>query len=57
MNSQHVYFPATCIISLLYTMQSGVSAEIGVIGNECVVGLALYMGGDTMPPRDHLKRG
>ncbi|MBA2350801.1 MAG: Crp/Fnr family transcriptional regulator [Pseudomonadota bacterium] len=48
---QHVYFPVTCIISLLYTMENGVSAEIGVVGNEGLVGLALYMGGDTMPNR------
>ncbi len=48
---QHVYFPVTCIISLLYMMENGASAEIGVTGNEGVVGIPLYMGGDTMPNR------
>ena len=48
---RYVYFPTTCIISLLYMMRNGASAEIGVTGNEGVVGLALYMGGDTTPNR------
>jgi CRP-like cAMP-binding protein len=48
---KHVYFPTTCIVSLLYTMENGASAEIGVVGNEGVVGIALFMGGDTTPNR------
>jgi CRP-like cAMP-binding protein len=48
---KHVYFPTTCIVSLLYTMENGTSAEIGVVGNEGVVGIALFMGGDTTPNR------
>ena len=47
---QHVYFPVTgCIISLLYVMQDGSSAEIAVVGDEGMVGIALFMGGDTTP--------
>lgn len=45
----HIFFPTTCIISLLYTMENGSSAEIGVVGNEGVVGIALFMGGKTTP--------
>ncbi len=48
---KHVYFPTTSIVSLLYTMENGASAEIGVVGNEGVVGVALFMGGDTTPNR------
>lgn len=47
----HVYFPTTSIISLLYLMQDGSSAEMGLAGNEGVVGIALFMGGNTMPNR------
>jgi CRP-like cAMP-binding protein len=47
----HVYFPTTAIISLLYTMENGATAEMGLAGNEGVVGIALFMGGDTMPNR------
>src|SRR6202789_4496610 len=43
----HVYFPTTAIVSLLYVMKNGESAEIAVVGNEGVVGLALFMGGDS----------
>jgi CRP-like cAMP-binding protein len=46
---QHVYFPTTAIVSLLYTMESGASAEIAGVGNEGVLGIALFMGGDTTP--------
>lgn len=46
---KHVYFPTSCIVSLLYTMENGASAEIGVVGKEGVVGIALFMGGDTTP--------
>ena len=41
----HVYFPTTSIISLLYVMENGASAEIAVVGNEGVVGISLFMGG------------
>jgi CRP-like cAMP-binding protein len=47
----HAYFPTTAIISLLYVMEDGASAEISVIGKEGLVGVALFMGGDTMPNR------
>lgn len=47
----HIYFPTTSIISLLYLMENGASAEIGVIGNEGVLGIALFMGGETVPNR------
>ncbi|HYP29062.1 MAG TPA: Crp/Fnr family transcriptional regulator [Blastocatellia bacterium] len=47
----HIYFPTTCIISLLYTMENGASAEIGMAGHEGILGIALFMGGDTAPNR------
>jgi CRP-like cAMP-binding protein len=47
----HVYFPSTAIVSLLYELENGSSAEIAVVGNEGIVGIALFMGGDTMPNR------
>jgi CRP-like cAMP-binding protein len=47
----HVYFPTTCIVSLLYVMENGASAEIAVVGNEGLVGVALFMGGETTPSR------
>lgn len=47
----HVYFPTTSIVSLLYTMVNGSSAEMGLTGNDGVVGIALFMGGGTMPNR------
>jgi len=47
----HVYFPTTAIVSLLYVMENGASAEIAVIGNEGIVGLALFLGGESMPNR------
>ena len=47
----HVYFPATAIISLLYVMGDGASAEIAVVGNDGMVGVALFMGGETTPSR------
>ena len=46
-----VYFPTNSIVSLLYTMENGTSAEMGLTGNEGVVGIALFMGGGTMPNR------
>ena len=47
----HVYFPTTCIVSLLYVMEDGASAEIAVVGNEGVVGISLFMGGESTPSR------
>jgi CRP-like cAMP-binding protein len=47
----HVFFPTTSHISLLYTMLNGTTAEMGLVGNEGVVGIALFMGGDTTPNR------
>jgi CRP-like cAMP-binding protein len=46
-----VYFPTTSIVSLLYVMLDGASAEIAVVGNEGLIGVALFMGGETMPNR------
>jgi CRP-like cAMP-binding protein len=48
---EHIYFPTTAVISLLYTMENGASAEMGVAGREGLVGVALFMGGDTTPNR------
>lgn len=48
---RHVYFPTTCIISLLYVMEDGASAEIAIVGNEGILGISLFMGGDTTPSR------
>jgi len=48
---RHVYFPTDCIVSLLYVMEDGASAEISVVGNEGLVGIALFMGGETTPSR------
>jgi CRP-like cAMP-binding protein len=48
---KHVYFPTTAIVSLLYVLEDGASAEIAVVGYEGVVGIALFMGGGTTPSR------
>lgn len=48
---RHVYFPTDCIVSLLYVMEEGDSAEISVVGNEGLVGIALFMGGESTPSR------
>jgi len=48
---QYVYFPTTAIVSLLYVMEDGASAEIAVVGNEGVVGVSLFMGGETTTSR------
>lgn len=48
---KHAYFPATSIVSLLYVMENGASAEIAMVGNEGIVGISLFMGGDSMPSR------
>lgn len=47
----HVYFPTTAIVSLLYVMENGASAAIAVVGNEGVVGISLFMGGESTPNR------
>ena len=47
----HVHFPINAIVSLLYVLENGASAEIAVVGNEGLVGIALFMGGDTTPSR------
>lgn len=47
----HVYFPTTAIVSLLYVLENGASAEIAVVGNEGVLGVSLFMGGETTPSR------
>jgi CRP-like cAMP-binding protein len=48
---RYVYFPTTCIVSLLYVMENGASAEIAVVGNEGIVGVSLFMGGETTTSR------
>ena len=47
----HMYFPTTSIVSLLYVMENGSSAEIAVVGNEGLVGVSLFMGGESTPSR------
>jgi CRP-like cAMP-binding protein len=50
-NMSHVCFPINSIISLLYTMENGASAEIGVVGSEGIIGVSLFMGGGSTPSR------
>jgi len=47
----HLYFPTTSIVSLLYVLENGASAEIAVVGNEGILGISLFMGGETTPSR------
>ncbi|KHK55326.1 Crp/Fnr family transcriptional regulator [Ralstonia sp. A12] len=47
----YVYFPVTCIVSLLYVMENGSSGEIAIVGNEGLIGIAIFMGGETTPSR------
>ena len=47
----HVYFPTSAIVSLLYVMEDGASAEIAVVGKEGLVGVSLFMGGESTPSR------
>jgi len=54
---RHVYFPTDCIVSLLYVMENGSSAEISVVGNEGIVGVALFMGGGSTPSRAIVQSG
>jgi hypothetical protein len=51
----HVYFPTTAIVSLLYVMENGASAEIAVVGNEGIVGISIFMGGESTSSRVHLQ--
>jgi CRP-like cAMP-binding protein len=53
----HVYFPTDCIVSLLYVLTNGSSAEISVVGNDGVIGIALFMGGETTPCRALVQSG
>lgn len=53
----HVYFPTSCIVSLLYVLESGASAEIAVVGYEGVVGVSIFMGGETTPSRAVVQSG
>jgi CRP-like cAMP-binding protein len=53
----HVYFPTTAIVSLLYVMENGASAEIAVVGNEGIVGISLFMGGESTPSRAVVQSG
>jgi CRP-like cAMP-binding protein len=48
---RHIYFPTNSIVSLLYQLADGASAEIAVVGNEGAIGVALFMGGETTPSR------
>jgi CRP-like cAMP-binding protein len=48
---RHVYFPTDAIVSLLYVLEDGASAEISVVGNDGLIGIALFMGGETTPSR------
>lgn len=54
---RHVYFPIDCIVSLLYVMEDGASAEISVVGNEGIIGVALFMGGESTPSRAIVQSG
>tara|TARA_R110001592_G_scaffold218652_4_gene472684 strand:- start:333 stop:1097 length:765 start_codon:yes stop_codon:yes gene_type:complete len=53
----YVYFPIDCIVSLLYVTENGSSAEISVVGNEGLVGIAVYMGGESTPKRAVVQSG
>src|SRR5689334_21345483 len=48
---RHIYFPTDCIVSLLYVLKDGASAEIAVVGNDGAVGVSLFMGGESTPSR------
>jgi CRP-like cAMP-binding protein len=53
----HVYFPTTALVSLLYVLENGSSAEIAVTGNDGLVGIALFMGGESTPSRAVVQSG
>src|SRR5262249_52817858 len=48
---EYLYFPTSCVVSLLYTTRDGATAEMGLAGNDGAVGVALYLGGDSTPNR------
>jgi CRP-like cAMP-binding protein len=48
---RYVYFPTDCIVSLLYVMEDGDSAEISVVGNDGIIGISVFMGGESTPSR------
>lgn len=52
----HVYFPTTAIVSLLYVLENGAMAEIAMVGNEGILGISLFMGGETTPSRAVVQR-
>ena len=54
---RYVYFPTTSILSLLYVMEDGASAEIAIVGNEGILGISLFMGGETTPSRAIVQSG
>ena len=54
---KHIYFPTDSIVSLLYVMKDGASAEIAVVGNEGILGISLFMGGETTPSRAIVQSG
>jgi CRP-like cAMP-binding protein len=54
---RHAYFPVDCTVSLMYVMGNGESAEFSVVGNDGVVGVALFMGGETTPSRAIVQSG
>ena len=54
---RHVYFPTTSIVSLLYVLENGASAEIAIVGNEGILGISLFMGGHTTPSRAVVQSG
>ncbi|WP_331345149.1 Crp/Fnr family transcriptional regulator [Cellvibrio sp. UBA7661] len=54
---RHVYFPVDCIVSLLYVMENGASAEISVVGREGIIGVALFMGGESTTSRAIIQSG
>lgn len=54
---RRVYFPTDAIVSLLYVMENGASAEISVVGNEGMIGIAVFMGGESTPSRAIVQSG
>jgi CRP-like cAMP-binding protein len=54
---RYAYFPVDCIASLLYVMENGASAEISVVGKEGIIGVALFMGGESTPSRAVIQSG
>src|SRR5450432_108140 len=54
---RHIYFPTDSIVSLLYVLEDGASAEICVVGNDGVIGVSLFMGGETTTSRAIVQSG